>query len=87
MENLDLENFSTEELKEIIHQQQDELKYKTKTVELLHKENIILKKEYYKLRSNYEYNRETLLMFHEALKNIKLPSSETNSKQGAVTNE
>lgn len=36
------------------------------------------------LEEALNYNRETLLMFHEALKDIKLPSSEINSKEGVA---
>ncbi|MCC7562078.1 MAG: hypothetical protein KO253_04530 [Methanobrevibacter arboriphilus] len=70
MKNLKLDSFSVEELKELIHQQQDELEYQEKTVELFHQENKTLKKELYNLAPRV--NRlETLSKEIELILNTK----------------
>lgn len=35
-----------------------------------------------KLRSALEYNRETIMLYREALRDIKVLSTETNSEEG-----
>lgn len=70
MENLDLNCFSVEELKELIHQQQSELIYQKKTVELFHQENTTLKKELYNLAPRVK-SLETLSKEIELILNTK----------------
>lgn len=39
------------------------------------------------LLSALEYNRETIMLYREALRDIKVLSTETNSEQGVAINE
>ena len=60
MNKSELDSFSQEELQEIVQQLKNELQYEKKNVKLFFEENLLLKKEIYKLAIKIENLKEIL---------------------------